>query len=73
MFFNYPPDIKKMIFIIYLMDNLNRQFRNVNKNRSVFPVDDALTKMIYFAYKVIANKLKFSISNWGTYYLSTLS
>jgi len=41
------------------------QFRKVTKNRSVFPNDDALTKMIYLAYRDIAKKWKMALPNWG--------
>lgn len=64
-FFNYPPEIRKMIYTTNAVENLHRQFRKVTKNRSVFPSDDALTKMIFLAYRDISKKWKMTLPNWG--------
>lgn len=64
-FFKYPPEIRKMIYTTNAVENLHRQFRKVTKNRSLFPNDDALVKMLYLAYKDIAKKWTMSVSNWS--------
>lgn len=64
-FFKYPAELRKMIYTTNAVENLHRQFRKVTKNRSVFPNDDALTKMIYLAYRDIAKKWKTTLPNWG--------
>ncbi|MBZ0182733.1 MAG: IS256 family transposase [Melioribacteraceae bacterium] len=64
-FFNYPPEIRKMIYTTNAVENLHRQFRKVTKNRSIFPSDDALTKMIFLAYRDISKKWKMTLPNWG--------
>ncbi len=64
-FFKYPAELRKMIYTTNAVENLHRQFRKVTKNRSVFPNDDALTKMIYLAYRDIAKKWKSTLPNWG--------
>ena len=64
-FFKYPAELRKMIYTTNAVENLHRQFRKVTKNRSIFPNDDALTKMIYLAYRDIAKKWKSALPNWG--------
>lgn len=52
-----------MIYTTNAVENLHRQFRKVTKNRSVFPNDDALTKMIFLAYRDISKKWKMTLPN----------
>jgi len=64
-FFKYPAELRKMIYTTNAVENLHRQFRKVTKNRSVFPSDESLTKMIYLAYRDIAKKWNATLPNWG--------
>jgi len=64
-FFKYPEEIRKVIYTTNAVENLHRQFRKVTKNRALFPNDDALTKMLYLAYKDISKKWTMSIRDWA--------
>ncbi|VAX26145.1 Transposase [hydrothermal vent metagenome] len=64
-FFKYPEEIRRLIYTTNAVENLHRQLRKVTKNRALFPNDDALTKMIYLAYKDIAKKWSMPIRNWA--------
>ena len=64
-FFKYPEEIRTVIYTTNAVENLHRQFRKVTKNRALFPNDDALTKMLYLAYKDIANKWTMPLRNWA--------
>jgi putative transposase len=64
-FFKYPTEIRKMIYTTNAVENLHRQFRKVTKNRSLFPNDDALVKMLYLAYKDIVKKWTMPVRNWS--------
>jgi putative transposase len=46
------------------VENLHRQFRKVTKTRSAFPHDDALRKLLYLAYRAIAQKWTMPLRNW---------
>ena len=64
-FFKYPEEIRKMIYTTNAVENLHRQFRKVTKNRSLFPNDDSLVKMIYLAYRDIAKKWTMPVRDWS--------
>ena len=46
-FFKYPPEIRKIIYTTNMIESYPRQLRKVTKGKSVFPSDEALTKMLY--------------------------
>ena len=69
-FFKYPEEIRKIIYTTNIVESLHRQFRKVTKNRSIFPHDDALKKMLYLAYMDLSKKWK-PVKDWG-YSLSQL-
>lgn len=71
-FFKYPPEIRKIIYTTNIVENLHRQFRKVTKNRSIFPNDDALKKMLYLAYRDLSKKSSNAVRDW-TYCLSQLA
>ena len=45
-YFDYPPEISRIIYTTKLLEGFNRQLRKVTKNRSVFPNDQALQKLL---------------------------
>lgn len=55
-FFAYPAELRKLIYTTNAIEGFNRQLRKVTKNRTVFPTDDALFKLIYLAMKDITAK-----------------
>lgn len=48
-YFDFPPEIRKMVYTTNAVEALHRQFRKVTKTRGAFPTDDALKKMLYLA------------------------
>jgi putative transposase len=48
-FFDYPPEIRKIIYTTNAIESVNMGLRKVSKNRSSFPNDDAVTKLFYLA------------------------
>lgn len=64
-FFKYPEVIRRIIYTTNAVEGLHRQFRKVTKNRSVFPNDDALQKMLYLASRDITKKWTMSVPNWS--------
>ena len=41
--------MRKIIYTTNTVEGFNRQLRKVTKNKSVFPTDDSLLKMLYLA------------------------
>lgn len=64
-YFKYSQPIRKIIYTTNIVENLHRQMRKVTKNRSVFPTDDALFKLLYLAVKDVTVKWKTPKWNWG--------
>ena len=48
-FFAYAPEIQKIIYTTNIIEGLNRQFRQITKNKPSFTSDDSLRKMLYLA------------------------
>ncbi|MGE5411747.1 MAG: transposase, partial [Clostridiales bacterium] len=55
-FFQYPEEIRKIIYTTNAVEALHRQFRKVTKSKTQFPNDEALTKMLYLSYRDISKK-----------------
>lgn len=63
-FFQFPELIRRMIYTTNAVENLHRQLRKVTHNKSQFPTDESLTKMIYLATMEIQRKMK-TKQHWG--------
>jgi transposase-like protein len=64
-FFKYPEHIRKIIYTTNALEGLHRQLRKVTKNRSVFPNDEALTKILYLAIQDVMKKWTMPLANWA--------
>ena len=63
-YFDYPVEIRKIIYTPNAIEGLNRQFRKVTKTKTVFPNDDSLRKMLYLAIQNLSNKWTQRCRNW---------
>ena len=63
-FFAYPADIRKVIYTTNAIESLNMSLRKVTKNRSSFPNDEAMLKLLYLALRNIAKKWTLPIRDW---------
>lgn len=63
-YFNYPKEIRKMIYTTNSIENFNRQLRKVTKTKSTYPSDDALLKSLYLAILDITKKWTGTTRNW---------
>ncbi len=48
-YFQFPAEVRKMIYTTNAVEALRRQFRKVTKTKGAFPTDDSLKKMLYLA------------------------
>lgn len=64
-FFKYPQEIRTIIYTTNAVEAVHRQFRKVTKNRSLFPNDDALKKMLFLAYRDLSKKWTMPLRNWA--------
>jgi len=63
-FFDYPPEIRKVIYTTNAIESVNMSLRKLTKNRGSFPSDDALLKLFYLALKNISQKWTMPIRDW---------
>lgn len=63
-FFNYPADIRRIIYTTNTVKAYHRQLRRVTKTKSSFPSPEAARKLLYLATVDITRKWTMSIRNW---------
>lgn len=64
-YFKYPESVRTLIYTTNTIEGFNRQLRKVTKNKSVFPTDDSLLKMLYLAMIDITKKWTGKRKDWG--------
>ena len=63
-FFDYPPEIRKVIYTTNAIESVNMSLRKITKNRGSFPSDEALLKLFYLALQNISQKWTMPIRDW---------
>ena len=63
-FFDYPPEIRKVIYTTNAIESVNMSLRKLTKNRGSFPSDDALLKLFFLALRNISLKWSLPIRDW---------
>lgn len=64
-FFDFPVEIRTIIYTTNLIENLNGKIRKYTKTKMSFPTDDALRKSVWLALQEIEKKWTMPIRNWG--------
>ena len=64
-YFEYPQEVRTLIYTTNAIEGFNRQLRKVTKNKGVFPTDDSLLKMLYLAMMDITKKWTGKRREWG--------
>jgi len=64
-YFNYPLEIRKIIYTTNTIENLNRGIRKYTKTKVQFTDDNAVQKAVYLAIMNIEKKWSMPIQNWG--------
>jgi putative transposase len=63
-FFDYPPEIRKIIYTTNAIESVNMSLRKITKNRGAFPSDEALIKLFYLALMNISKKWSMPLRDW---------
>ena len=66
--FKFSSDVRTVIYTTNAIESLNSTYRKLNRQRSVFPSDQALLKALYLATYEAAKKWTMPIRNWGKVY-----
>ena len=64
-FFEYPVEIRKVIYTTNVIENLNGKIRKYIKNKLSFPTDDSVMKSVYLALREATKKWSMPIKDWG--------
>jgi transposase-like protein len=62
--FNYPEEIRRVIYTTNAIESLNSVIRKATKNRRVFPTDRAALKVVYLAIDRATKKWTAPIRDW---------
>ena len=57
-------EIRKIIYTTNIIEGLNRQFRQITKNKLSFTNDDSLWRMLYLASQRIVRHWHARCQNW---------
>ena len=64
-FFDYPVQIRRLIYTTNAIEGYNRQLRKVTKTKAVFPTPKSIRKLLYLAHVDIQKKWSMPIANWA--------
>ena len=64
-YFEYPLELRKIIYTTNTIENLNRGIRKYTKTKTQFPNENSASKSIYMAIKNIEEAWNKPIPNWG--------
>ena len=62
--FDYPDDIRKVIYTTNAIESLNSVIRKAIKLRKIFPSDDSALKVIYLAIERASSKWTMPVRDW---------
>jgi transposase-like protein len=65
-FLDFPEAIRRLIYTTNAVESVHRQLRKVTKNKSIFPTDESLTKMLYLAVQDVSKKWTMPLREWKT-------
>src|SRR5215211_575810 len=63
--FGYPAEVRRAIYTTNTIESLNMTLRKIIKNRSLFPSDEAVFKLLYLALRNISKRWTMPIQNWS--------
>lgn len=64
-FYQYPEELRKIIYTTNVIESYNRQLRKVTKGKSIFPTDESLMKMLYLSTMDVIKKWTGKVQGWG--------
>lgn len=70
--FDYPKDIRRLIYTTNAIENYNRQIRKVSKTKSAFPTVEAARKLLFLVNRNVTAKWTAPVQDW-THILNQLA
>lgn len=66
--FKFSSEVRTVIYTTNAIESLNATYRKLNRQRSVFPSDQALLKALYLSTFEAIKKWTMPLRNWGRVY-----
>ncbi|GAB1475730.1 IS256 family transposase [Bacillota bacterium] len=63
-FFQYPEEIRKLIYTTNPVEGYHRMLRKYTKNKTIFPTDDSIRKVVYLSVRQISRSW-IPVKGWG--------
>lgn len=63
-FFDYPPEIRRVIYTTNAIESIQAQLRKVTKKHGAFPTPDAVRKVLYLALLKASERWTMPIRDW---------
>lgn len=63
-FFQFPIEIRRIVYTTNVIENMNRNVRKFTKNRVMFPDDDAVKKAVYLAIQQLSKRWIKNVNEW---------
>jgi putative transposase len=63
--FDYPAEIRRLIYTTNSIEGYNRQLRKVTKTKGAFPTDEAARKLLFLVNRDITKKWTAPVPNWA--------
>ena len=64
-FFDYPPEIRKVMYTTNAIEAMNAQLRKVTKKRGAFPSPEAVRKVLYLAIMKASERWTRPVQDWS--------
>jgi transposase-like protein len=64
-FFDYSPEIRKILYTTNMIESVNRQYRKITKTTSIFPSEKSILKLLYLGTMNMQKNWCKSIPHWG--------
>jgi transposase-like protein len=64
-YFDYPAEIRRLIYTTNALEAYHRQFRKVTKNKGSLPTHEAIRKLLFLANQEITKKWTMPVANWA--------
>jgi transposase-like protein len=65
-FFDYPEEVRKVIYTTNAIESLNSVIRKAINNRKIFPDDSSVFKVVYLAIEQASRKWTMPVRDWKT-------
>ena len=63
-FFDYPPEIRRVIYTTNAIESVNASLRKVTKHRGAFPTPDSVRKVLYLAIMKASERWNRPVQDW---------